>query len=368
MSSKRDLYEVLGVERGATAAEIKAAYRRLAVKFHPDRNPGNKDAEEHFKEAAEAYAVLSDSEKRASYDRYGMAGVGDQPFSGFDASVFGDFADILGNLFGFEGFFGGGRRRSGPERGADLRVTTVLTFEEMARGVERTLSVTREESCGTCGGSGSAKGSGQETCRGCGGHGQVRVTQGFFTMVRTCPQCGGSGRVVKDPCGSCGGSGRVEVTRDVKIPIPAGLEDGTRVRAGGQGEGGARGGPPGDLYVVVRVQPHERFVRDGADLHLEEEISAWVAALGTEVDVETLEGTERLSVPAGTQPGDTVALRGKGLPRVRGGGRGDLVVHLKVVVPRRLSAKQKELLQAVLKEEERPGVFRKVRDFIEGNA
>jgi molecular chaperone DnaJ len=368
LSTRRDLYEVLGVERNASPQEIKAAYRKLAVKFHPDRNPGNKEAEESFKEAAEAYAVLSDPEKRSSYDRFGMAGVGDQPFSGFDSSIFGDFADILGNMFGFEGIFGGGRRRTGPERGADLRTQVVLTFEEMARGVERTIPVAREESCPTCNGSGSSKGSGQETCRGCGGHGQVRVSQGVFTMVRTCPQCGGAGRVIKDPCKDCKGSGRTEARREIKVPIPAGLEDGTRVRISGQGEGGVRGGPPGDLYVVVRVEGHERFARDGADLHLEEEISAFAAALGTEIEVPTLDGKERVNVPAGSQPGDTVALRGKGLPRPRQSGQGDLVVHLKVVVPRRLSAKQKELLQAVLKEEERPGVFRKVREFIEGNA
>ncbi len=367
MSVSKDLYEVLGVERSAGPQEIKSAYRKLAVKYHPDRNPGNKEAEERFKEAAEAYAVLSDPEKRAAYDRYGMAGVGEQPFTGFDASIFGDFADILGNMFGFEGFFGGGRRRSGPEQGSDLRTTIALSFEEMARGVERTITVNREESCETCGGTGAAKGSSQETCRGCGGQGQVRVSQGFFTMVRTCPQCGGSGRVIKDPCTTCRGGGRVEKRREIKVPIPPGLEDGTRVRVAGQGEGGLRGGPPGDLFVVIRVEPHERFMRDGADLHIEEEISAFHAALGAQVDVPTLDGTEVVTVPAGTQPGDTVALRGKGLSRLRRGGQGDLVVHFKVVVPRKLSARQKELLQAVLKEEERPGVFRKVREFIEGN-
>ncbi|HPC82781.1 MAG TPA: molecular chaperone DnaJ [Thermoanaerobaculaceae bacterium] len=369
MNSKRDYYEVLGVARSASPAEIKAAYRKAAVKYHPDRNPGDKEAEERFKEAAEAYAVLSDPDKRAQYDRFGHSGVGEQPFTGFDASIFGDFADILGNIFGFEGFFGGSRRRSGgPERGADLRVTTTLSFEDMARGVERTLTVVREESCETCRGAGTTSASGRETCRACGGRGQVRLSQGFFTMVQTCPQCGGAGQVIRDPCQTCRGSGRVEARREVKVSIPPGLEDGTRVRVVGQGEGGVRGGPPGDLYVVVRVQPHEFFVRDGADLHLEVEVSAFLAALGTEVEVPTLDGSEKVPVPSGTQPGDTVTLRGMGLPRLRRGGRGDLVVHFKVAVPRRLSAKQKELLQAILREDEKPSVFKKVRDLFEGNA
>jgi molecular chaperone DnaJ len=294
--------------------------------------------------------------------------VGEQPFSGFDPNAFSDFADILGNMFGFEGIFGSSRRRGGPERGADLRVTTVLSFEEMASGVERKIEVAREESCGTCKGSGSAKGSGSESCRSCGGHGQVRVSQGFFTMVRTCPQCGGAGRVVKDPCGTCRGSGRVEARREITVPIPAGLEDGTRVRVAGQGEGGTRGGPSGDLFVVVRVEPHELYARDGSDLHLEEEISAIAAALGTEIEVPTLEGKERVTIPAGSQPGDTVALRGKGLKQLRRGGKGDLVVHLKVVVPRKLSGRQKELLREVLAEEDRPSVLRRVKEFIEGSA
>lgn len=369
MSPKRDYYEILGVARDASAADIKAAYRKAAVKYHPDRNPGDKEAEERFKEAAEAYAVLSDAEKRAQYDRFGHSGVGEQPFSGFDASIFGDFADILGNIFGFEGFFGGGRRRSnGPERGADLRVATSLSFAEMARGVDRTIQVVREENCETCRGTGTTSASGRETCRACGGRGQVRLSQGFFTMVQTCPQCGGAGQVIKDPCATCRGSGRVEARREVTVSIPPGLEDGTRVRVVGQGEGGVRGGPPGDLYVVVRVEPHELFVRDGADLHLEQEISAFLAALGTEIEVPTLDGTERIPVPAGTQPGDTVTLRGMGLPRIRCGGKGDLVVHFKVSVPRRLSSRQKELLQAILKEDEKPSVFKKVRDLFEGSA
>ena len=366
--SKRDYYEVLGVSRTASREEIKAAYRRLAVKFHPDRNPGDKAAEESFKEAAEAYAVLSDAEKRANYDRFGEAGLGGQPFSGFDASIFGDFADILGNFFGFEGAFGGGRRRSGPGRGSDLRTTVVMSFAEMAGGAERQLAVAREENCEKCDGSGLAPGSKPETCRGCGGRGQVRVNQGFFTMVRPCPQCGGNGQIVTNPCQSCSGAGRVERKRQLKVSVPAGIEDGTRLRLVGEGEAGVRGGPPGDLYVVVRVESHELFVRDGADLHLEQEISAFLAALGAELEVPTLNGTEKLKVAAGAQPGDTVVLRGRGLPRLRRSGKGDLVVHLKVAVPRKLSAKQREHLQAVVAEEgDRPGVFRKVRDLIEGS-
>lgn len=364
----RDYYEVLGVERGASRDEIKAAYRRLAVKYHPDRNPGDKQAEERFKEAAEAYAVLSDPDKRAHYDRFGQAGVGDQPFQGFDASVFGDFADILGNLFGFEGFFGGARRRSGPQRGSDLRVTISLSFEEMAQGVERSLQVSREEDCETCDGTGAAPGAKPETCRACGGRGQVRVSQGFFTMVRPCPQCGGSGQFISSPCASCRGAGRVERRREIKVAVPAGVEDGTRLRVVGQGESGTRGGPAGDLYVVVRVEPHEVFERQEADLHLGEAINAFEAALGGEIEVPGLDGPLRVTFPAGTQYGDTVTLRGKGLPRVKRSGRGDLVVHFRVVVPRKLTAKQKELLQQIVREGgERPGVFQKVKDFLEGN-
>ena len=366
--SKRDYYDVLGVNRAAPREEIKAAYRRLAVKYHPDRNPGDSEAEERFKEAAEAYAVLSDPNKRGQYDRFGEAGLGGQPFSGFDASIFGDFADILGNFFGFEGFFGGGRRRSGPERGSDLRTTIAVSFTEMASGTERQLSVAREESCEKCGGSGLAPGSKPETCRGCGGRGQVRVSQGFFTMVRPCPQCGGSGQIISNPCASCDGAGRVERKRQLRVGVPAGIEDGTRLRLVGEGEAGMRGGPAGDLYVVVRVEPHDLFVREGPDLHLEQEISAFVAALGAELEVPTMGGTEKLKVAPGAQPGDTVVLRGKGLPRLRRGGNGDLVVHLKVTVPRKLSAKQRELLRAIVAEEgDRPGVFRKVRDLIEGS-
>ena len=366
--SARDYYEVLGVGRGASREEIKAAYRKLAVKYHPDRNPGDKAAEESFKEAAEAYAVLSDADKRARYDRFGQAGLGDQPFSGFDSSVFGDFADILGNIFGFEGFFGGGRRRSGPERGSDLRTSVAVSFAEMAAGVERLLTVPREESCGACAGSGLAPGAKAETCRSCGGRGQVRVSQGFFTMVRPCPDCGGAGQRISNPCPECRGAGRVERRRQLKVTVPAGIEEGTRLRLVGEGEAGTRGGPAGDLYVVVRVEPHELFVRDGANLHLEQEISAFRAALGAELEVPTLAGAEKLKVPAGAQPGDTVVLRGKGLPRVQRSGKGDLVVHLQVTVPRKLTAKQRELIQAVVAEEgDRPGVFRRVRDLIEGN-
>ncbi len=367
MTSRRDYYEVLGVSRDAGKDEIKAAYRKLALKYHPDKNPGNKEAEERFKEAAEAYAVLSDPEKRAHYDRFGHAGVGEQPFSGFDASIFGDFADILGNLFGFESFFGGGRRPTGPQRGADLRTSVAISFAEMASGVERTITVPREESCDACGGSGAAPGTSAESCSMCRGRGQVRMSQGFFTMVRPCPRCGGAGTVIAQPCGQCRGSGRMERRQQVTIRIPAGVEDGTRLRVVGQGEGGVRGGPPGDLYVVVRVQPHEVLVRDGANLHVEHEISAFFAALGGEIEVPGLDGPERVQVPAGAQPQDTVVIRGKGLPRLRRGGRGDLVVHLKVVVPKRLSPRQRELVEQLVKEEGRPNVFRKVKEFLEGS-
>jgi molecular chaperone DnaJ len=367
MGTKRDYYEVLGVDRGVGRDEIKAAYRKLAVKYHPDRNPGDKEAEERFKEAAEAYAVLSDAEKRAHYDRFGHAGVGDQPFTGFDASIFSDFADILGSFFGFEGIFGGARRRSGPERGADLRIGVSISFEEMATGVQRSLDIPREESCEVCGGSGLAAGTKPEQCSMCGGRGQVRVAQGFFAMVRPCPNCGGRGQVIKDPCKECRGSGRVERRRQVKVRIPAGVEDGTRLRLVGQGEGGRRGGPAGDLYVVVQVGTHGVFVRNGADLHVEQDISAFRAALGTEVEVPSLNGPLKVSVPAGTQPGSTQHVRGQGLSRVQRSGHGDLIVHFNVVVPRKLTAKQREHLEAVVAEEEKPGVLRRVRDMLEGN-
>lgn len=367
MTSRRDYYEVLGVKREATKDDIKAAYRKLALKYHPDKNPGDKEAEEHFKEAAEAYAVLSDADKRAHYDRFGHAGVGDHPFTGFDSSIFGDFADVLGNLFGFDSFFGGGRRSTGPQRGSDLRIGLTVSFAEMAAGVERTLTIPREENCETCNGSGAAPGTTEETCTVCRGRGQVRASQGFFTMVRPCPHCGGAGKVVAHPCEACRGAGRVERRRQVTLRVPAGVEDGTRLRVVGQGEAGVRGGPPGDLYVVVHVQSHEKLERDGPDLHVEHELSAFAAALGGEVTVPGLHGDEKVSVPAGAQPQDTVVLHGKGLPRLRRGGRGDLVVHLKVIVPKRLSQRQRELIQQLVKEEERPGVFRKVREFIEGS-
>jgi len=367
MTARRDYYEVLGVSRNASKEEIKAAYRKLALTYHPDKNPGDKEAEERFKEAAEAYAVLSDPEKRAHYDRFGHAGVGEQPFTGFDASIFGDFADILGNFFGFESFFTGSRRATGPQRGADLRTTLNITFAEMASGVERTLTVPREENCTACGGSGAAPGTSPETCSLCRGKGQVRTSQGFFTMVRPCPRCGGAGSIISSPCQACGGAGRVERRHQVAIRVPAGVEDGTRLRVVGQGEAGVRGGPPGDLFVVVRVEPHELFARDGADLHVEHEISAFFAALGGEIEVPGLEGPERVQVPAGAQPQDTLVLRGKGLPRLRRSGRGDLVVHLKVVVPRRLSAHQRELVEQLVREENRPNVFRKVKEFLEGS-
>ncbi len=368
MAAKRDYYEVLGVSRNATQEEIKKAYRQLALKYHPDRNPGNKEAEEKFKEAAEAYAVLSDPEKRAHYDRFGHAGVGEQPFTGFSPDIFADFADILGSFFGFEGIFGR-RSSSGPQRGADLRTVVRISFEEMASGVEKVLHVPREENCSTCGGTGAAPGSQPVTCRVCGGRGQVRLNQGFFSLVRTCPQCDGSGRVITSPCRECHGSGRVERRREVRFSIPAGVVNGTRLRLVGQGEEGVRGGPPGDLYVQIQVEPHDVFVRQGADIHVEVEVSAFLAALGGEIEVPTLSGTQTVRLPEGSQPGDTVILRGEGLPRVGRGGRGDLVVHLKVVVPKKLSGKQRELLRQLLAEDQskESSVFRKVRDFLEGN-
>jgi molecular chaperone DnaJ len=344
---KRDYYEVLGVARGAGEQEIKSAYRKLALQFHPDRNPNNPTAEEKFKEASEAYAVLADSEKRALYDRFGHAGVsGAGGGVGFDATVFQDFSEIFGDFFGFGDLFGqGSRRRSRAQRGADLREDVTLEFEEAVFGTETQVSVRRHEACDECGGSGAAAGKTPITCRSCGGRGQVRYQQGFFSVARTCPTCQGVGSVITDPCPKCKGEGRVLRQRTVDAKIPAGVEDGTRIRFAGLGEGGVFGGPSGDLYVVLHVKEHPFFERQGNDLHCVIPISFPQATLGTELQVPTLEGEHALKVPESTQSGTTLRIRNKGVPQLNGHGRGDLFVEVRVQTPSKLSKRQRELLQ-----------------------
>jgi molecular chaperone DnaJ len=347
--SKRDYYEVLEVTRTASETEIKSSYRRLAMKFHPDRNPGDKAAEEKFKEAAEAYAILADAEKRSLYDRFGHAGVSSAAGAGgFDPTVFSDFGDIFGNLgdiFGFGDLFGGGRRRGGPQRGADLRYDLEITFEESARGAETAIQIPREEGCETCGGSGAARGSAPTTCAQCRGQGQVRFQQGFFTVARTCPQCRGTGHVIKNPCHTCRGSGRISRERKITVKVPAGIATGQQLRLQGEGEAGSAGGPPGHLYVVVHVREHEFFRRDGLNLFCEIPVHFTTLALGGEVQVPTLDGVENVKVHEGTQTGTSLRLRGKGMPDVGGGARGDLFATVQVQTPKKLSKEQRHLLE-----------------------
>ena len=346
--SKRDYYEVLSVSRTATDQEIKSAYRKLALKYHPDRNPGDKSAEDRFKEAAEAYAVLADADKRHMYDRFGHAGLGGAATSGFDPTVFTGFEDILGGLgdiFGFSDVFGGGRRRGGPQRGADLRYDLEITFEESARDVETSIQIPRQETCETCRGNGAADGSAPTTCPQCQGRGQLRYQQGFFTVARTCGGCRGTGTIITKPCTTCRGAGRVQKERKLTVRIPAGIASGQRLRLTGEGEAGAGGGPRGDLYVVVHVQDHAFFRRDGNDLHCEIPLNFATLALGGQIRVPTLDGDEPFTVPEGTQVGTTFRVRGKGMPDVTGRGhRGDLLVTAGVIVPKKLTKEQRKLL------------------------
>ena len=350
--SKRDYYEVLGVAKGATESELKSAYRKLAMKYHPDRNPGDKAAEESFKEAAEAYAVLADAQKRAAYDRFGHQGVNQGAGAGFDPSVFndfGDFADILGGMFGFDMFGGGGRRRGGPQRGADLRYDLEISFEEAARGTETSIQIPRQENCDTCSGSGAAPGTQPTPCGMCRGQGQVRRQQGFFTIATTCPQCRGAGRTVSKPCQTCHGSGRVGHERKITVKIPAGIATGQQLRLQNEGEGGTMGGPAGHLYVVVHVKEHDFFKRDGVNLFCEIPVNFPTLALGGEIMVPTLDGSETIKVPEGTQTGTTLRLKGKGMPDVNGRGKGDLFATVQVQTPRKLNKEQRQLLEQLSK-------------------
>lgn len=344
---KRDYYEVLGVSKNAPLDEIKKAYRKLALKYHPDRNKGDRQAEERFKEAAEAYAVLSDSEKRAQYDQFGhsLGGAGFQGFQGFE-EAFRGFGDIFGDLF--EDFFGvsaSGRRSTRRSRGSDLEYSVDVSFEDAAHGTEVKIEFPRAEPCDECGGSGAEPGSKKAVCSECGGRGEIRMTQGFFTWRRTCPRCEGEGESIAEPCHRCHGSGRVQKTRKLNLKIPAGIEDGSQLKIAGEGEIGVRGGVRGDLYVQVTVKPHPFFVRVRNDLLLEAKIGIHQAALGTELNVPTLDGKVRLKIPPGTQPGRIFRLKGKGIKDLYGYGAGDQLVRVNVEVPERLSSDEQKLLE-----------------------
>ena len=368
--SKRDYYEILSVSRTATDQEIKSAYRRLAVKYHPDKNPNDATAEEKFKEAAEAYSVLSDAEQRRRYDRFGHAGVSSSAGAGnWGAPGFGGIEDILGDLFGFGDVFGSGRsgtRRSSAQRGADLRYDLEITLEEAAKGMTAQLRIPRLETCETCSGSGAKAGTQPENCTTCNGTGQVRYQQGFFSVARTCHVCRGAGRVIKDPCATCNGVGRIEREKQMEVKIPAGVETGSRLRVSGEGESGTQGGAPGDLYVVIHVAAHDQFERQGSNLYEAVPITFAQAALGADIMVKTLDADEKLKIPMGTQTGTVFRLRGKGMPALGGRGRGDLFVSVTVMTPTSLTREQRKLLEQLAEVEskdlEDKGLVDKVRD------
>lgn len=344
MAAKRDYYEVLGVERSATEGDLKKAYRKLALKFHPDRNPGDQEAEEKFKEAAEAYDVLRDARKRQIYDQYGHQGLEGSGFSGFGGfeDIFSSFGDIFEDFFGF----GGGRRsRSRVQRGADLRYDMQLSFMEAAFGTEKEIDVEKAETCDTCQGSGAEAGTGVETCPQCGGSGQIGRSQGFFTVRTTCGHCRGQGQVISNPCKQCRGQGKVLARKKVSVRIPAGVDNGSRLRLTGEGEAGGQGGPHGDLYVFIHVQGHDFFKRDETNVVCQIPISFVQAALGDSIPIPTLKGETTLDIPKGTQPGDVFRIRGEGIPSLRNGHRGDQIVQVTVKTPTNLNKKQVSLLR-----------------------
>ncbi len=345
--SKRDYYEILGVSQDASDNEVKKAYRSMAMKYHPDRNEGDAEAEEFFKEVQEAYEVLGDRQKRSAYDQFGHAGVDPNAGMGSGGGGFGggaSFSDIFGDIFG-DVFGGGGRGGSRMFRGADLRYPLELTLEEAVSGTETEIEIPTLVECKTCSGSGAAKGSSPQTCTTCQGHGDVRVQQGFFSIQQTCPHCRGSGQIVKNPCGSCRGEGRVQENKRLSVSIPAGVDSGDRIRIPGEGEPGENGGPPGDLYVQVSLKDHPIFKRDGSDLRCDIPVNFTTAALGGDLEVPTLDGRVNLNVPAGTQSGKVFRVRGKGVKPVRGGAKGDLLCRVNVETPVNLTSRQKELLE-----------------------
>jgi molecular chaperone DnaJ len=370
--SKRDYYEVLEVAKTASDAELKSAFRKLAMKYHPDRNPGDKDAEIHFKELNEAYQCLSDGQKRAAYDRFGHAAFA----QGNGGPGFGaDFTDFMSDIF--DNFFGDsrgrGRSSGGRERGADLRYNLEITLEEAYEGKTATVTIPTSLSCEACGGSGAKPGSKPKTCPTCAGHGRVRATQGFFSVERTCPNCHGRGETIDDPCPQCGGAGRVTRERTLSVNVPAGVEDGTRIRLAGEGEAGVRGGPTGDLYIFLSIKPHAFFQRDGADLFCRVPISLVSAALGGEFTVPSLDGADaKVKVPEGTQTGKQFRLRGKGMPVLRSRDVGDLYIQVVVETPQNLTKRQRELLLEFEGESSRDthpesaGFFSRVREFFDG--
>jgi molecular chaperone DnaJ len=372
---KRDCYEVLGVAHDATAEQVKSAYRKAAMQFHPDRNPGDKHgAEEKFREASEAYSVLSDPQKRSVYDRYGHAGLSSSGMGGgVDSSPFMDFQDILGDLFGFEDLLGGGRRRAGgrarAQRGNDLRYDLTLTFEDAAAGVTTKLRIPRRENCAACNGTGAKAGTGSTTCEACRGRGQLIYQQGFFSVTRTCPTCRGEGRTIREHCTECRGEGRVLHERSIEVRIPAGVDSQTRLRVADEGEPGVNGGPAGDLYVFLEVKEHPFFERRGADLYCTIPLTMAQAALGAVISVPTLQGEHELKIPEGAQTGSIFRLKGRGLPNPQGG-KGDLYVNVRVVTPGKLTREQRRIfeeLNGVLKAENRPAsrgssFFDKVKD------
>jgi len=369
--SKRDYYEILGVNRDASEDEIRKAFRKLAMKHHPDRNPDNPKSEDRFKEAKEAYDVLGDADKRAAYDRFGHAGVDASAGAGFAGAGLGNFADAFGDIFG--DIFGAGRgARSNVYRGADLRYNLEITLEEAARGTETRIRIPSMQECGTCHGSGAKPGTQPSSCSTCGGHGQVRIQQGFFSLQQTCPTCHGSGRVIGSPCPECHAAGRVKVHKTLSVKIPAGIDEGDRIRLAGEGESGINGGPTGDLYVVVHIKEHPVFQRNGNDLHCEMPISFATAALGGELEIPTLDGHATVRIPAETQSGRVFRLRGKGIKGVRSATHGDLHCHVVVETPVSLTERQRELLEefeAISRSDEgthnprAKGWFDKVKEF-----
>ncbi|HEX4923453.1 MAG TPA: molecular chaperone DnaJ [Bdellovibrionales bacterium] len=350
---RADYYEVLGVTKNADQDTIKKAYRKLALQFHPDRNPGNKEAEEKFKQAAEAYDVLSNPDKRARYDQFGHAGLGGGGFQGgFNDinDIFASFSDIFGDFFGA----GAGRQSQRSNRGSHLRYFLDVTLKEVVEGTEKVVRFDREHDCDTCEGTGAAAGSKPETCPDCRGRGQIVRAQGFFSVATTCPRCHGEGKIIKDPCKKCRGSGRQRGERELKVKVPPGVETGTQLRLAGEGEGGYQRGPAGDLYVEIRVEEDERFTRHGNDLLGHVEVSYLQALLGAQIPVETLKGEEKLEIPAGTQHGDRIRIGGGGVPSLRGYGRGDLYFQVTVIIPKKLNKDEERLLREIAKAKGEP--------------